>query len=179
MSRVLKGSLLAVAVAALCAAILGLGVTEATGRATRAHEATGSCAVPDTFPATRDPSNPLDLPVPPGRNANPLSGAQFFVDGPAHGAAAGAIASLVGLDPEQISGSETWGKFLEQLQSGSIAAKLRSNPGLAHKVKLLEKIAAEPEANRFSLYSGGGGPGAIYGQVQKIFCHNLAADPGS
>jgi endoglucanase len=44
---------------------------------------------------------------------------------------------------------------------------------------MLEKIAERPEAQRFSMYSQGGGPGAIYSQVQKIFCHNLTADPGS
>jgi endoglucanase len=174
-----KARMPAVIAVALCGAVLGLGVTTATGRTARAHGSSDSCAVPDTFPATRDRSNPLDLPTPPGPNANPLTGAQFFVDGPAHGAAAGAIASLVGLDPKRISDSETWGKFLERLQSGSIAAKLKRDPGLNRKVNLLEKIAAQPEANRFSLYSGGGGPGAIYGQVHKIFCHNLAADPGS
>jgi endoglucanase len=135
--------------------------------------------VPDNFPATRNSANPLDLPVAPPPGADPLTGAQFFVDGPAHGAAAGAIASLVGLDPKNMSSTETWGQFLQQLQSGPIAAKLGSDPALAHKVKLLEKIASEPEANRFSLYSGGGGPGAIYGQVHKIFCQNMGADPGS
>jgi endoglucanase len=175
----LKAWLFAVISLALSGTVLGLGVTAATGHTGRAHAASESCAVPDSFPATRDRSNPLDLPVPPGPNANPLTGAQFFIDGPAHGAAAGAIASLVGLDPKRISDSETWGTFLQRLQSGPIAAKLGRDPALARKVKLLEKIAAEPEANRFSQYSGGGGPGAIYGQVHKIYCHNLAADPGS
>ncbi len=117
------------------------------------------------------------MPPPPG--ADPLTGAQFFIDGPAHGAAAGAIASLVGLNPKNIASDESWGEFLQKLQSGPIAAKLGKNPGLAHKVELLEKIAAEPEANRFSLYSAGGGPGKVYGQVHKIFCQNMAADPGS
>jgi endoglucanase len=53
------------------------------------------------------------------------------------------------------------------------------NRQLARKVGLLEKIADQPEAQRFSLYSSGGGPGAIFAQVQKIFCHNMTADPGS
>ena len=43
---------------------------------------------------------------------------------------------------------------------------------------MLEKIASGPETNRFSVYSGGGGPGAIFSQVQRIFCENLSADPG-
>jgi endoglucanase len=50
---------------------------------------------------------------------------------------------------------------------------------LSRKVNLLEKIASEPEAQRFSAYAQGGGPGAIYSQVQKIFCHNLTSDPGT
>jgi endoglucanase len=40
-------------------------------------------------------------------------------------------------------------------------------------------LADQPEAQRFSLYSAGGGPGAISAQVQKIFCHNMTADPGT
>ena len=178
--------LLASAGAILCTATLALGLMgQAFARDARtatarpiAHAA-HACADPDSYPATRDRSNPLDLPVPPAPGADPLTGAQFFVDGPAHGAAAGAIAQLVGLDPRHLSDTLTWAKFLVRLQNGRIAAKLRHHPGLARKVQLLEKIAAEPEANRFSLYSGGGGPGAVYGQVHKILCHNLAADPGS
>jgi endoglucanase len=166
----------------LGALMLALAVTaEAIGRAPRrmrstAHAAAG-CADPDTYPARRNPSNPLNLPVAPG--SNPLHGAQFFVDGPAHGPAAGAIARLVGLDPRRLPDSLSWAKFLLRLQTGRFARKLARNPGLAHKVHLLEKIASQPEVNRFSLYSGGGGPGAIYGQVRKILCHNVAADPGA
>lgn len=178
--------LLATTGAIVCAVMLSLGLTgPASGRAARspaarpiAHAA-DACADPDTYPARRDPSNPLDLAVPSAPGTDPLSGARFFVDGPAHGAAAGGIAQLVGLDPKHLSDRLTWAKFVVRLQSGPIAAKLRHHQGLARKVQLLEKIAAEPEANRFSLYSGGGGPGAIYGQVHKILCHNLAADPGS
>src|SRR5579884_4385396 len=74
-------------------------------RAPRAHAAYAQqCA--DPYPATRDPSNPLDLPTPPG--ANPLNGARFFVDGPRHGAAAGAIEKLLGVDPTRQSASESW-----------------------------------------------------------------------
>ncbi len=43
----------------------------------------------------------------------------------------------------------------------------------------LSKIASQPEAQRFSIYSMGGGPGAIFSQAEKIFCHNMSADPGS
>ena len=58
-------------------------------------------------------------------------------------------------------------------------ARLAAHPSLRRKVKLLEKVASQPEEMRFSLYSGGGGPGAIEGQVHKIYCHNLTADPGT
>src|ERR1035437_5255771 len=66
----------------------------------RAHAASAQqCAEP--LPAQRDPSNPLDLPGAPG--ADPLSGANFFVDGPVHGSAASSIASLVALDPKRLA----------------------------------------------------------------------------
>ena len=42
-----------------------------------------------------------------------------------------------------------------------------------------EKIGDQPEAQRFSAFSGGGGPGAVLTHVQMVFCHNLKADPGS
>jgi hypothetical protein len=54
-----------------------------------------STACPDPYPGKRDPSNPLMLPVGPAAG-NPLQGANFFVDGPAHGDAAGQIAKLLG-----------------------------------------------------------------------------------
>ena len=44
---------------------------------------------------------------------------------------------------------------------------------------MLEKIANQPESQRISIYSEGGSPAGIFGQTQKIFCHNLTADPGS
>jgi endoglucanase len=130
--------------------------------------ATAGCADPDHYPATRDPANPLDLPTAPG--ANPLNGANFFVDGPAHGAAASAIASLLGIDPASLPDNLSWAQF-QQDHAAAIAA----NP----QARLLAKIADQPEANRFSMYSEGGGPGAIYAQVHKVVCDNMAADPGS
>ena len=143
-----------------------------------AHAATSyaqQCAEP--YSAQRDPSNPLALPTAPG--ANPLTGAKFFIPGPAHGAAAGAIAQLLGLNPKNFSDSESWASFQHQLTSGRLAAKLAADPSLAHQVAELSKIASQPEAQRFSIYSEGGGPGAIFGQAEKIFCHNMTADPGS
>jgi endoglucanase len=169
--------------ALLCALALagGLGASSAAGRSPSSHRASAHAALAqqcrDPYPATRDPSNPLDLPVAPG--ANPLNGAHFFVDGPRHGEAAGAIAQLLGLNPTHFRDGLSWAKFKARLAHGRLRRKLKHNRALARKVALLEKIADQPEAQRFSRYSAGGGPGAIFAQVQKIFCHNLTADPGS
>jgi hypothetical protein len=167
-------------------ALIGSGVLRST--AAFAHQplayvepvahAAGSaqqCAEP--FPAQRDPSNPLNLPTAPG--ADPLTGAHLFVDGPAHGSAAGAIAQLVGINPKTLADDESWSSFERQLSSGRLAAKLAADHRLARKVAELAKIAGQPEAQRFSIYSEGGGPGAIFAQAEKIFCHNMTADPGT
>src|SRR5947209_7977390 len=95
-SRRGRVALVVAALAALVAA-LTLEATSGTGNAAgrtsaKAHSAFAA-QCPDPYPAKRDPSNPLMLPAAPG--SNPLHGANFFVDGPRHGAAAGAIASLV------------------------------------------------------------------------------------
>jgi endoglucanase len=107
--------------------------------------------------------------------SNPLNGARFFVDGPAHGAAAGAIAQLLGAGG--YSDNYSWSQFARDLTVSPLRDRLAGNSGLRGKVNLLDKIASQPEEQRFSLYSGGGGPGAIAGQVQKIVCSNLSADP--
>ncbi len=158
------------------------GITGATGRVVGAPAAYAQqCA--DLYPGTRDPSNPLMLATPPG--ANPLTDAHFFVDGPKHGSAAGAIARFLGIDTStrvgsmlpSFSDSDSWAWFKarveDKIQSGQVPG------GIVQKIRLLEKIADQPDAQRFSSYSQGGGPGAIYSQVQKIFCHNMRADPGS
>jgi endoglucanase len=173
------GALLAASVAAL------IGVSAAAARRPQARagaqrpqgHAAAAQQCPDSYPARRDPTNPLGLPTAPG--ADPLNGANFFVDGPRHGEAAGAIARLLGLNPDRFSDSYSWAEFKASLGHGPRRRRLAHNPALARKVALLEKLADEPEAQRFSLYSAGGGPGAIFAQVQKIFCHNLTADPGS
>ena len=153
-----------------------LSAPAAAGRAPAAHQADAQqCA--DPYSATRDPSNPLGLATAPG--ANPLNGAQFFVDGPRHGEAAGAIAQLLGKDPTRYKDGDTWATFKANLEHGALHRKMAHNRKLAREVHLLEKIADQPEAQRFSLYSSGGGPGAIFAQVQKIFCHNMTADTGS
>jgi hypothetical protein len=161
-------------------AALAVGATMLTGYAS-AHSATGhaadaqQCAEP--YPPTRDPSNPLDLPQVPG--ANPLTGAQFFVPGPAKGSAAGAIAQLLGLNPQTLPVDESWASFAQQLAFGPLHDTLVSNPSLAHNVALLSKIASQPEAQRISIYSWGGTPSGIFKQTQKVLCQNSAADPGS
>ena len=161
---------------ALLGILIPATVATADAHPARAHAASAQqCAEP--FPAQRDPSNPLDLPSAPG--ADPLSGANFFVDGPAHGSAASTIAQLVGLDPKRLANSESWATFERQLTSGGLSHRLSGDPALAYKVHELEKIASQPEAQRFSMYSGGGGPGAIFKQVQKILCANMTADPGT
>ncbi len=160
--------------------LVGLSLTLAQSAFSRPHRARAAgfrqqCS--ERFPATRDASNPLDLPTPPG--ADPLHGARFFVPGPAKGAAARAIAQLLGRDPQGMPITESWARFSSGLGSGALAARLSSNPRLARRVADLSKIASQPEAQRISLYSEGGSPAGIFGQTQKIFCSNLQADPGS
>ena len=132
---------------------------------------------PEPYSSQRDPSNPLALPNPPG--PDPLNGANFYVPGPRKGAAAGAIASLVGLNPNNMPVNESWADFQQSLGRGAIAAKLAHDKSVAHKVAELSKIASQPEAQRISIYSMGGGPGAIFGQTEKVICGNITADPGS
>jgi endoglucanase len=168
MMRMMRQASKALAVVTVLA-LVGLSAGSAIGSSVHRNASTAAaCADPDNYPAQRDPANPLDLPTAPG--ANPLTGANFFIDGPAHGAAASAIAALIGINPKGLSDNISWAQFYAQH-----ASAINNNP----EAKLLTKIANEPEANRFSLYSAGGGPGAIYGQVHKIVCDNMAADPGS
>jgi endoglucanase len=172
-----RAGLAALAVLALCLLAVSArpaSAAHAVKTTKRAHTAFAQ-QCPDPYPAQRDPSNPLDLPVAPG--SNPLNGAKFFVPGPAKGAAAKAIAQLVGLNPDNLDRSESWATFQRDLTSGPLSSKVHGN--VAYKVNELSKIASQPEAQRFSIFSGGGGSGALFGQVQKIICKNIAADPGS
>jgi endoglucanase len=149
---------------------------DAAGSGATAHDAAAQqCA--DPYSGTRDPANPLGLATPPG--ADPLSGARFFVPGPAHGAAAGAIASLVGLKPSHLSDGESWAAFSNRLHSGRIGQRLKRKHGLAHRVNELSKIASEAEVQRISAYSFGGTASGVFLQTEKILCHNLTSDPGS
>ncbi len=114
--------------------------------------------------------------------SNPLTGASYFVDGPAHGAAAGAIARLLGIDANVPVGqylpafgdSESWATFKR-----TVAQMLPSHQAVAGQVRLLEKIADQPEAQRFSSAPGGGSPNALAAFASKLFCHNFSADPGT
>jgi len=157
---------------------VALTVSAAAGRSpARAHAASYPQQCPDPYPSVRDGANPLMLATPPG--SNPLAGAQFFVDGPRHGAAAGAIAAMLGFDPKSFPDNYSWASFQALISRGAPMAQMEADPALMRKVLLLEKIASEPEANRLSIYSAGGAPGAIFRQTEKILCGNLTADPGS
>jgi hypothetical protein len=153
--------------------VVSVGASGASGKL-RAHAAYQPCN--SVFSPTRDNSNPLGLAANPG--PDPLNGANFFVNGPKHGMAAGAIAQLLGIDPSIYPDSYSWAQFAQDL-NGPLASKWQNVPTLAHQIMMLAKIAGQPEAQRLSLYSGGGGPGAIQQQVTKILCYNATADPGA
>jgi hypothetical protein len=108
----------------------------------------------------------------PGTGVNPLAGATFFVDGPGRnrGMAAAAIAQQIGRDPDSF-GNVTWADFVSQVTASRPAAAVN------RRVHLLEKIGSQPEVKIFSRYSAGGGPGAIYSQVQKFLCRMQAVNP--
>ncbi len=166
---------LCLAAGALAAASAGARSTAgATARRPDVSEAQ-QCA--DPYSSVRDASNPLDLPTAPG--ANPLNGASFFVDGPAHGAAAGAIATLLGRSPASFPDSYSWAQLAAAIAHGAFHRELIGHPFLAHEVAELSKIAAEPEVERISAYTRGGQIGGVFLQTEKLICDNLTADPGS
>jgi hypothetical protein len=134
-------------------------------RSTDARQA-GVCADPDVLSPT-DAANPLALPVTPS-SGDPLQGAHFFVDGPRHGQAAGALAQLLGVDPLNFADGDSWTAF-----KASHLAAINANP----TAKLLSKIADQEETQNVSLFAQGGGPGAIASQTTKLLCNNMSADP--
>jgi Glycosyl hydrolases family 6 len=158
----MRGRILAVA--ALCVLVAGLTVASAPADRVRDTPVSG-CAIPDVS-TPRDPSNPLALPTAPASGQSPLLGAHFFVDGPRHGQAAGAIAQMLGMSPTSFPDAYSWTQFQE-----------RYRPRFDMNAQLMAKIAAQEETQNISLFAEGGGPGAIYGQTQKILCTNAAADP--
>src|SRR5690349_15782961 len=105
-----------------------LSAPAAASRAPSAHQADAQ-QCPDPYSATRDPSNPLALPTAPG--ANPLNGAHFFVDGPRHGEAAGAIAQLLGKDPTRYKDGDSWATFKANLADGRLHRNMAHNRKLA------------------------------------------------
>jgi endoglucanase len=131
----------------------------------------------DPYSAHRNPAKPLMLPKAPG--SNPLTGARFFVDGPAHGEAAHGIDKLLGISPDRYKDGYSWARFKRSLDHGRLHRRLVHHPGLAWKVRMLERIASQPEPQRFSSFAFGGGPGAAWDMAIKIFCHNMKADPQS
>jgi endoglucanase len=169
--------------AVLISLIAAIGIPTDSASAAKPVRATAAKSSPcaDPYPARRDPNNPLMLPRAPG-SSNPLRGASLFVDGPSHGAAAGQIARLLGIGSNyppghylpEFSDSESWVSFVPELNR-----LLRSRPAVAAKVRDLQKIASEPESQRISNFSEGGGPGAIADFTRKLFCHNFTADPGA
>jgi endoglucanase len=133
---------------------------------------TGSAGCASGYSSRRTPGNPLALNTAPG--SNPLNGAQFFVDGPRHGSAAAAIGQLVGINTANDADDVSWTTFERQ-----VTQALRSHPGAARNVGLLEKIASEPDAQRISSYTQGGTPSGIAAETDKLLCDNLTADPDS
>jgi endoglucanase len=168
-------AILAILAAGCVFALLPHGA-RAAGHVPVAHSAAAACASP--YPATRDPSNPLDLPVAPG--SNPLTGAHFTDPG-AYGGnyAATAIAQLLGMDPTKLSPLQSWAGFAQQIESGPQQAMMAANPALATQVNELAMIADQPQAQRISTYSWGGTPAGIGKQTHKLFCQIAASDPGS
>jgi hypothetical protein len=158
-----------------------VGVAFASSSSTRGprafvvHPGQQLCSEP--YSSARNPANPLDLRRDPG--PNPLNGARFFVDGPRHGADAGGIDRLLGVNPNSFPESYSWAAFARSINRGALHHKLKRHPSLAYAVHLLMKLASQPETQRTTPYSEGGGPGALYDETQKILCGTMSADPGS
>jgi hypothetical protein len=168
-----RWTLVAVIVAlGACAWVMGASGFAGARTSVRASASAvaSTCASPQVL-APRDPTNPLALPTAPGED--PLHGAHFFVDGPRHGVVAQAIESLLGLSNGSYTDSDTWLMFKQQVlgRLGSVSA------ATAHKVMELIKIGDQEETQSISSYSEGGGYQGVSGQVTKILCDNMSADP--
>ena len=172
-------ALLAVATSLLGAVAVAVAAVGRTQRPTpSAQKADAQQCSQGRYLASRDPANPLALPTTPGAdplNAERISSSTDPATGPPQARSRACWESIPTSYPDNYS----WARFRRELDFGRFHARLSADPRLAYRVHLLEKIADQPEAQRFSAYSMGGGPGAIFAQVQKIFCHNVTADPGS
>jgi endoglucanase len=149
----------------LIGSLIALATAGAAVAAPRARQA-ALCSVQD---AQRFELNPHVA-----SGVDPLRGARFFLDGPGtnRGFAASAIAQQINRDPNSF-GNISWPAFQQYVDAAQLSA------GVAHRVHLLEKIGSEPEVKRFSVYSAGGGPGAIKSQVEKLLCRMQKTDPGA
>jgi hypothetical protein len=145
--------------------IAGAGSTAATAGRVQARPADTTCATPDVT-TPRDPANPLALPTAPAPGQSPLTGAHFFVDGPRHGQAAGAIAQMLGMNPMTFADNYSWAQFQQTY-----------GPKFNSEAQELAKIAGQEETQNVSSFAQGGGPGAIFAQTTKLLCDNAAADP--
>jgi endoglucanase len=167
--------------------LLGLALAAAMGLASVASSETrgprafvvhpGQQLCPEPYSSRRNLSNPLALRRNPG--PNPLNGARLSVPGPRYGEVAGGLARLLGINPWSFGESYSWAAFKRNLDHGSLHRRLRGNPSLAYAVHLLEKIASQPETERMSMWSEGGGPGALYDETQKLYCGLTREDRGS
>src|SRR5581483_7597482 len=135
----------------LLSILVVLGPVSAVANARRAH---GPSGCRDPYPATRNPANPLMLWHSPG--SDPLSGAHFYVPGPRHGVAARTIARLLGFNPDHFPDNYSWARFKARIHRGKAGRKLRRHPGLAWRVRMLERVADQPEPQRFSSVAFGG-----------------------
>jgi endoglucanase len=151
--------------ASVALAIAGVGSTAATPGRVQARPADDTCATPD-LTTPRDPANPLALPTAPAPGQSPLTGAHFFVDGPRHGQAAGAIAQMLGMNPMTFADNYSWAQFQQTYGSQFNAQE-----------QALAKIADQEETQNVSSFAQGGGPGAITAQTLKDLCTLDEADP--
>jgi Glycosyl hydrolases family 6 len=152
--------------------LLAVGVVSGSSSASPKAHAAGQCASSDTSP--HNPANPLDTPGFTG--TDPLAGANLFVESPWQygGDAADAIADLVGLgwmSHEESGTPVPWSQFEAKVNS------MHLSPSVSHKVQMLEKIGAYPQAHQFSVYTAGGSGPAIFTQVQNYLCRMQRTDP--
>ncbi len=131
---------------------------QAAGRAPVAPAPLGDRLSASRYPAKRDPSNPLDLPVAPG--SNPLDRRPLQRSRPLRRATMRPrrSPSCWGSTPKSLPPSSTWAQFAQQIESGPQQAKLNADPALAKQVDELAMIADQPQAQRISTFAWGGTP---------------------